>query len=393
MKRQTFQASSPGELVPTIEGQVAFVPAPLPPKLELGDIALSMATAMQSIGELKGACRRLQNPYILIRPLQRREALTSSAMEGTFTTTDRLLLAEAGVETPHDDSTREVINYLTALNSALSMLRELPLSHRIIRRSHEILLSGLTAARGARKRPGEYKRDQNWIGGYTIETARFVPPPPVETQRCMDQLEKYINRQGIDGPARLIDLALVHYQFEAIHPFADGNGRVGRMLITAMAVHGGLLDMPALYMSPVLERQKDAYIDRLYNVSAKGEWSAWLNFFFERVAESCAETIATIDRLLNLQEVYRQRTATTARSANAITVVDMLFEQPLLTVRDVQEKLGVTYRAASKTLDKLVDLEILQIFPDRYPKMYLASAITEISRTTSDAAGAEARSD
>jgi Fic family protein len=345
-----------------------------------------MAAAMQSIGELKGACRRLQNPYILIRPLQRREALTSSAMEGTFTTTDRLLLAEAGVEEPQDESTREVVNYLTALNAALAMLRELPLSHRIIRRSHEILLSGLGPLRGARKRPGEYKIEQNWIGGYTIDTARFVPPPPAETQQCMDALERYINRDGADGPARLIDLALVHYQFEAIHPFADGNGRVGRMLITAMAVHSGLLDMPALYMSPVLERQKDTYIDHLYNVSVEGEWSNWLNFFFDRVAESCAETVRTIDRLLELQDIYRQRTAATSRSANAITIVDLLFEQPLLTVRDAQQKLGVTYRAASKTLDKLVDLGILTPFPNAYPKMYLATEITEIPRKMPESA-------
>lgn len=189
MKSDAFVEPATGHLVSTIERQLAFVPAPLPPRINMANIALPLAGAMQAIGELRGASRRLSNPYILIRPLQRREALTSSAMEGTFTTTDHLLLAEVGVETQTDESTKEVFNYLKALNESLSLLRTLPISHRVIKRSHEILLSGLSAARGARKKPGQYKSDQNWIGGYTIDKARYVPPPPAETEKCMDDLE------------------------------------------------------------------------------------------------------------------------------------------------------------------------------------------------------------
>ena len=287
---------------------------------------------MQAIGELKGASRRLQNPAILIRPLQRREALTSSAMEGTFTTTDHLILAEADVATEGDDSTREVMNYLEALNEGLELLQKPPISHRVIRRAHERLLSGLSAGRGAGKRRGEYKQEQNWIGGYTIDKARFVPPPPLHTLRCMDELEAYINRPPDPSKLALIDLALVHYQLETIHPFADGNGRVGRMLISLMAVHSGLLLTPTLYMSPALERRKDDYIDRIFGVSARGDWRSWLMFFLDRLQETCVETIDIIDRLIALQEDYRRRAAQAMRSASAVTIVDMLFVQPAITV-------------------------------------------------------------
>ena len=384
MKPEAFVDPSTGHLVATIEKQLAFVPAPLPPRIDMGTIALPLAEAMQAIGELRGASRRLTNPYILVRPLQRREALTSSAMEGTFTTTDHLLLAEVGVETQTDESTKEVFNYLKALNESLSLLQSLPISHRVIKRSHEILLSGLSVARGARKRPGEYKSDQNWIGGYTIEKARYVPPPPKETQECMDYLESYINRGEITQPQALIDLALVHYQLEAIHPFSDGNGRVGRMLISLMAVHNGLLDMPILYMSPVLENVKDQYIDLMFDISTKGEWQDWLCFFFERVCESCRETIQTVDRLIELQNDYRERAGSASRSANVITIVDHLFERPALTVSDAATKLNVTYPAAKSTIDKLVEIGILFEHAGAYPKVYFAPEILRVSRTPSD---------
>ncbi|WP_404400232.1 Fic family protein [Pelagibacterium halotolerans] len=380
MRTTDFSEAAPGKLVPTIEGAQAFVPLPLPPEIELEKIAIAMANAMQAIGELKGACRRLANPYILVRPLQRQEALTSSAMEGTFTTDDHLLLAEAGVDRQKDESTTEVYNYLEALNECLELLPHLPISHRMLRRAHEILLSGLSSSRGAQKRPGEYKREQNWIGGRTIDMARYVPPPPKETQRCMDELESYINRSDTAFPTPLIDLALVHYQLEAIHPFADGNGRVGRMLISLMAVHSGLLEMPVLYISPVMERWKDEYIDLMFHVSAKGDWASWLNFFFDRVAESCSETVSTVDRLLALQDEYRSIAGKLGRTSNAITLIDYLFERPAITVNDAVEKLGVTYPAAKNTIDKLAEAGILAPLEGSYPKVYFAPTIMRVSR-------------
>lgn len=379
MNPPDFTDPTTGRLVPTIERQMAFVPAPLPPKIDLGSITENLAVAMQAIGELRGACRRLQNPYILIRPLQRREALTSSAMEGTFTSADHLLLAEAGVDTGKDESTREVLNYLRALNKSLELLKTLPLSHRVIRQAHEILLSGLGAARGAGKRPGEYKQEQNWIGGYRIDAARFIPPPPREALECMDELERFMNRTPGTSARLLLDLALVHYQFETIHPFADGNGRVGRMLISIMALHGGLLDLPVLYMSPELERSKDRYIDLMLAVSTKGAWNDWLQYFFECVVKTCRESIMTIDRLIDLQSEYREAARRAARSNGAVTLVDMLFDRPALTIGDAEKRLDVTYSAAKKTVDKLVALEILKELPGRYPKMFIAQKILEIS--------------
>lgn len=382
MNRAEFAPDAPGAFVPTIEKQWAFVPGPLPPKIDLAEIAIEMGEAMQAIGELKGACRRLSNPYILVRPLQRREALTSSAMEGTFTTADQLLLAEAGLGAQQDDSTREVVNYLNALNEALGMLVTLPISHRVIKRAHQVLLSGLSASRGARKRTGEYKQDQNWIGGYTIDKARFVPPPPAETQQCMDALEAYLNRADRRNPSPLMDLALVHYQLETIHPFADGNGRVGRMLISLMAVHSRLLDMPVLYISPVLEKRKDEYIDLLFDVSSKNAWGPWLRFFFTTIVDSCVQTIATIDRLIDLQKEYRDMAASEGRSANAVKIVDMLFEKPVISVRNAMERTGVTYQAANKTLNKLVDLQVIKEFEGVYPKMFYAPRIRQVSEAT-----------
>lgn len=380
MNPAEFVAPTAGALVQTIDKQRAFVPVSLPPEIDLAAIALELASAMQAIGELKGACRRLQNHQILVRPLQRNEALTSSAMEGTFTTDESLLKAEVGIGDPEDDATREVYNYTVALNDALSQLRDLPISHRLLKNAHRTLLSGLSTARGASKRPGEYKTTQNWIGGRTIDVARFVPPPPAQTQACMDDLERYINRADRGFPTPLIDLALVHYQLEAIHPFADGNGRVGRMLISLMAVHGGLLDVPILYMSPVLERHKDEYIDRMFDVSTKGNWSGWLNFFFARLAESCRESILAADRLIALEAEYRAAAASAGRSTTAVTLVDAFFDRTVLSITEAARRLNVTYPAAKTAMDRLTGLGIVTEIAGTYPKVFYAPGIIRASR-------------
>ncbi len=309
-------------------------------------------------------------------------------MEGTYSTADRLLLADAGREADVDEPTREVSNYVEALNHALEMLKTLPLSHRVLQAAHVKLLSGLSSARGAQKRPGEYKKEQNWIGGVTIEAARFVPPPPAETQSCMNDLERYLNREDRSFPTPIIDLALVHYQIEAIHPFADGNGRVGRMLISLMAVTSGLLDMPVLYMSPSLEHDKDLYIDLMFKVSAQGDWSEWLVFFFDRVVESCRKTIATIDRLISLQGEYRARAVGTGRSTAALQLVDALFDHPALTIVEAAGLLGVTYPAAKKAVDKLIDFGVLTALPGTYPRLFYAPSIWRVAQTDESDAGA-----
>ncbi|NNJ76301.1 MAG: Fic family protein, partial [Anderseniella sp.] len=228
MNYNEFANSDSGQLVTTIERQMAFVPNPLPPKIDMQPIAVALGDAMQAIGELKGACRRLQNPYMLVNPLQRREALTSSAMEGTYTSADKLAILEAADGIATDESTREVLNYINALRGALLSLPKMPICHCLIKEAHFRLLQGLSDNRGVQKRPGEYKNTQNWIGALHIQEARYIPPPALETQKCMDDLESYINRESRNDLPFLIEAALVHYQFEAIHPFADGNGRLGR---------------------------------------------------------------------------------------------------------------------------------------------------------------------
>lgn len=246
----------------------------------------------------------------------------------------------------------------------------------MVREAHEILLSGLSNSRGAQKRPGEYKSEQNWIGGgRDIENARFVPPPPLETQKCMDELEAYINEEGKSRAMHLIDLALVHYQIETIHPFADGNGRVGRMIISLMAMQNDLLEMPVLYMSPAIENEKDEYIDLMFNVSARGEWTPWLKFFLSKVEAACLETVATIDRLIALQESFRAKAADAMRSTSIISIVDSLFEVPVISIPEAEQRLGMTYAGASKPINKLVELGILVELPDRYPKTFIAPAI------------------
>ena len=384
MNINDFTCLKAGKLVDTAYGVKAFIPASLPPEIDMGELAMPLAEAMQCVGELKGASRRLANPYILVKPLQRREALTSSAMEGTFSTGDQLALAEMGLESQADQQTKEVRNYLTALQVSLDALqtKNLPISHRMLKDAHRILLSHVGRMRGSNKRPGEYKTEQNAIGGDRIETARFVPVPPGQTLACMDDLEKFINREIEDENKvgqSLIDIALAHYQLETIHPFADGNGRVGRMLISLMAVERELFDMPLLYVSPAIEKNKDEYIDLMYNVSAKGEWEKWIKFFLSAVADTAKSTIGTIDKLIALQEEYRGLVSEATRTSNAITVVDFLFEKPIVDIPEVRDLLNVTYRSASQIVQKLVDLGILIELPGFRPKVFVARTILDIS--------------
>ncbi len=378
MNYDDFVHTSAGYLVGTLYNEKAFVPHPLPPKIDFSKIALDMAHATGKLGELRGACRRLPNPYIFISPLQRLEAQTSSAMEGTHTTADKLALAEAGVSDEDDSETREVSNYIGALRQATKSLEDFPITHRTLRQAHLTLLNGIGKTRGEDKRPGEFKRDQNMIGGRTLQSARFIPPPPAETLDCISRLEEFINSER-DPKYALLDVALVHYQFETIHPFADGNGRVGRMLISLMAVSKGLLDVPALFVSPALEGVKDEYVERLYRVSAFSEWNEWLNFFFQAIAKTAEDTVATIDRIINLQEEYKSRAGSVSTSSNLLAVVDMLFETPVVRPKAIVEKIGITDAAARTLLARLCEVNILHEFKGVYPRAWIATELIRLS--------------
>lgn len=378
MRYSDFGKNAQGKLVPTVYGARAFVPDPLPPTLQLEKFAMSLAEVSDAIGELRGACRKLVNPYVLIQPLQRLEAQTTSAMEGTYTTADALARTEAGLAKDPSDDDREAYNFIRALTWARAQMKDLPISGRLLKGAHRILLDGVSRGRGRDAQPGEYARDQNMIGGTRIETARFIPPPPDSTLEAMSLLEAYINRDFAGKQHGLIDLALVHYQFETIHPFGDGNGRLGRMLITLMAMSHHLLDLPVLYMSPELERRKDEYIEQLYSVSCRGTWEAWLSFFFEVMAASCRRTTAMVDQVIYLQITYQERVKQHSRSTNLLIVTDSLFDQPYTDASDVARRLGVSDTGARKILKQLVDLDILREL-DMHPKIWMAPEILKFS--------------
>lgn len=301
-------------------------------------------------------------------------------MEGTYTTVDDLLLLEAGApDRSRAADTREVSNYRRALSDAIESLSAVPLCLRTLRDAHRRLLWGVGRHRGHHATPGEYKRHQNFIGGFSLDQARFIPPPPNLARQALERLELYIQRADRGNIPDLVDAALVHYQFEAIHPFADGNGRVGRMLITLLLFARGAIRQPLLYLSPVFEQRKDEYIDRMFDVSRQGAWRSWVEFFLDVVAEACEATISTADALLDLQRDYRRRIASAGRSANLHTIVDLLFRQQILTVPSVAAHLGVAYRSAQLNIEALVRVGVLsEMAGTSNPKYFIAPGIRDI---------------
>lgn len=370
---QSFETSPAGRLVPTIEGAKAFVPHPLPPpNIDLAAAASCLAEASQAIGELNGIGRILPNPYLLIRPLQRREALSSSSMEGTYSTLSDLVLLEAGADPDRPNDTREVLNYVRALDTSIKNLKDLPLSIRLIRGAHEILLQHVSRHRGASVRSGQLKTDQNWIGGKgSISSARFIPPPPKEAEEALSDLEKYLHREDKGGIPTLIDAALSHYQFETIHPFHDGNGRVGRMFITLLLMERGTLAQPLLYMSPYFEKHKDTYIDLMYEVSRSGKWSDWIEFFLTAVKESCIETTKVVESLQSLQKEYRDRFQKARSSSLILRIIDHAFERPAQTISILAERLDVSYQAISNNIKILVEEGVAFDTGQKYPRVII----------------------
>jgi Fic family protein len=379
MDRHGFGPISTGSLVSTVGHRKAFVPAALPPaNLDLGPLANILSETSQAIGELKGIGRNITNPMLLIRPLQRREAISSSGMEGTYTTLSDLFLYEAGAgQASKRQDNIEVFNYVRALETAIEELPALPISRRLLCNAHRILLEDVARHRGASVAAGELKRDQNWIGGTgTIETARFIPPPPEQALKALDDLAAFINRENRKGIPPLIDAALAHYQFETIHPFADGNGRIGRMLITLILINSGILPEPLLYMSPWLERNKNRYIDLMYDVSYKGAWTEWIAFFLEAIKESAQATIKVIQRLQDLQQKYRGQFQKARQSALIPRIIDFAFESPYMTIPRIADLTGVSYQSASNNLTTLVKAGIANEYGS-HPKIIVFKEILD----------------
>jgi len=368
----------PGKLVKGTFGYWAFVPAPLEPSLPI-DMALVqvLSNADRALSELAGTARRLPNPHLLIRPFMRREAVLSSRIEGTQASLSDLLFFEAaGTREPPVPDVREVRNYVLALEFGLARLAELPLSLRLIREMHAHLMTGV---RGETQTPGEFRTSQNWVGppGCTLMEATYVPPPMPEMKESLDRFEKYLHEES-DLPA-LIRLALIHYHFEAIHPFLDGNGRIGRLLISLLMCSEGLLPQPLLYLSAFFEKHRNDYYDLLLGVTQRGDWIPWVRFFLEAVAAQARDAIGRTDELLALWEGYRGRLQGARASALLLSLVDQLFAFPAVNTRMASELLGVTPRSAQLNINKLIEAGILREATGRKRnRIYVAQEIVDI---------------
>lgn len=376
MNPEDFKDSKTGKLVSTLKG-LAFVPNPLPPPLiDLALLVPLVSRAERALGELSGIGRTLPNPYLLIRPFMRREAVASSKIEGTVTTLSQLLLFEVDEETnraPGD--AREVLNYVRALEYSLKRLDELPISARLIREAHKILLTNVQSNRGVQIIPGEFRKDQNWIGAKLIENARYVPPPPQEVPEAMSALEKYINTKDEEIPT-LIQLALIHYQFEAIHPFPDGNGRVGRLLIPLILYERKEISQPLLYMSSYFEKNYEDYIDHMLAISKMGLWTSWISFFLEGIEETCKDAITRAQSLQTLQKNYYGKIQRARSSALLGQLIELLFEHPAITVPYAAERLQISYNAAKNNINRLVEAQILRSSRgDSRPMVFVAADI------------------
>jgi Fic family protein len=384
MKAEEFQNSPSGHLIPTIKGVMSFVPNPLPPPhLDLARLAVPLAKATHALGELSGIGRTLPNPHLLIRPFARVEAIASSKIEGTVTTIQELLFLEAEIDSSKARTdTREVNNYTRALEQGLRRIEELPLSKRLISELHKILLDGVTAERGGHFTPGEFKTEQNWIGARMIENARFVPPPPAQSIEAISDLEKYIHGPSDDIPL-LIKLALIHYQFETIHPFPDGNGRVGRLIIPLILCEQKAMSQPLLYLSAFFEKNYDQYIDKMFEVSRSGSWEEWISFFLEGVEVTAKNAIKKSHALQDLHRRYFSKIQAARSSALLGKLVDSVFYIPAITIPIAMIETKISYNSAKNNIQKLVDLGILTPHPvtnrPPRPQWFFADEIGKIA--------------
>jgi len=361
MDRSSFTKPA-GTLVPTIYNQIAFIPTQLPPHVDLQAIQQLVSEADQKLGELRGIGSYLRNPYLLIRPLQNKEAIASSNIEGTYTSFPELLLLDAGVDDrARRTDTIEVFNYVKALQHGFTLLDTIPISNRLIQELHKTLLMGLPKNRAGFFPPGDYRKEQNFIGKIRdISKSRFNPPPPPTHLQCMDDLERFINDPAMADLQPLIFLALVHYQFETIHPFPDGNGRVGRILMSIILKSRDIMPQPLLYMSPYLENNREEYVDLLLKVSQSSDWLSWIKFFLTGVRTSCEKTITTIRKVQELQEKYNGVCHKARSSALLLKIIDEIFERIGITVRRVKELTGTSYTAALHNINKLTEYGILE---------------------------------
>lgn len=350
-----------GHLITNLSGEMAyksFVPTPLPPKpsIELTEDMINLLIKANSqLAVLESIATRIPNVELFISMYVRKEALMSSQIEGTQATLEDVL--DPMIEANTNRNVADVVNYIKATEFAIKRLHELPLCNRLIKETHAVLMEGV---RGQEKSPGEFRRSQNWIGGQgsTLKNARYIPPSPDDMLEAMSDLEKYINAD--DELDALIRAALIHYQFETIHPFLDGNGRVGRLLITLFLMEKKVLSTPALYISYFLKKNRVEYYDRMTEVRAKGNYEQWVTFFLRALLESAEDATATIDELIALHDKNAAVISGMGRAAkNAMLVFEYLEANPIIEIRKTAEALSITFNTASSAVKRLADAGIL----------------------------------
>lgn len=368
--------SQSGQILQTLTGYKAFVPNNLPPPMTWDNaVVSSLSRADFLLGKLAREGSRLPNPHLFLRPFLAREAVLSSKIEGTQTTLGEVLAASAGVPVRHNVSDlQEVQNYIEALDYGLKRMQELPLSLRLIREIHGRLMQGV---RGSHATPGEFRRSQNWIGvpGCTLNTAKFVPPPPEQLMDCLSALERFMHNRELPP---LIHIALCHYQFEAIHPFLDGNGRMGRLLIILLLIEHHMLPSPLLYLSAFFEATRDEYYKQLFAVSSQSSWNDWLVYFLSGVAVQSEDVLSRAERMNELLNDWKLQVARGSMSI-LMDVVQGLAINPYCTVSKTAQDFGVAYSTAQRAIQKLEILGIIeQTSESKRDRVYCATKILAI---------------
>jgi Fic family protein len=350
-----------GRYVRQPAGYHAFIPAPLPPDppVEIAEsLGPLLSRADQAIGRLDGATFMLPDPNLFVAMYVRQEAVLSSQIEGTQSSLDDVLTFELdpdGIEVPADVT--EVVNYVRAMNYGLDRINTLPLSLRLIQEIHAVLLEGV---RGATKQPGQFRSSQNWIGSglVPLDRATFVPPPVAPMWESLDNLERFLHEQS--RLPVLVHAGLAHAQFETIHPFLDGNGRIGRLLITLLLCHQGVLQHPILYLSAYLKRHRTEYYDRLMAIRDRGDWEGWLAFFLRGVEETAEEATRTARAILQLRQDHQTLVHDKGLGRNGFRLLDLLFSRPVVNVRWVERELDVTYATANNLLARFARIGVIE---------------------------------
>ena len=352
-----------GTLVSNLSGEMAyesFRPAPLPPNPPIevsGELLTKLIDANKKIATLEGLSSRIPNMGLFVSMYVRKEALLSSQIEGTQCTLEDILNPLIEDNTNRDVS--DVVNYIRATEFALERLKTLPLCNRLIKETHAVLLESV---RGQEKNPGEFRYSQNWIGGQgsTLKNARYIPPNPEDMLTAMSDLEKYINSDDTLDP--LIQAALIHYQFETTHPFLDGNGRVGRLLITLFLMEKDILSTPALYISYYLKMNRIEYYDRMTQVRRTGDYEQWISFFLQAFADSAEDAIHTIDRLTALHDKSTKLfdSLTKRQRTSVLKVFSYLESNPIIDIQKTATTLEMSYNTVSKVVSILIEDGILK---------------------------------